>query len=257
MYSERSASLAEKINLILNSAAEKGFKSQCDDAIYCGLSKRIKHIYTNDFLLTLKKSDKTKIIYIKSLNYGTCGLYFSKNAATLEQSISNHKEIALHFPTINTSALLDVIRHSRHSSVSFTCKACKEQSVFDGMSTLVKLNLNEPTELLHARIDFAKHVLVLQDSANEKPLCNLFNRLIKYHGEKVPTRKEHKARLAGLWLYDFCTKNNCGGTKALASFRETGHLDRMGIEDKDPREFERWLAASRRCVESARVLSIV
>lgn len=70
--------------------------------------------------------------------------------------------------------------------------------------------------------------------------------------------KNDEQRAIGLWLYDYCTNNNCGGPTAFAALRKTQYLECLGFlkEKENDRSLERWLAGTKSCIEAADVLPL-
>ncbi|MEA4856546.1 hypothetical protein [Solidesulfovibrio sp.] len=61
------------------------------------------------------------------------------------------------------------------------------------------------------------------------------------------------ARMIGLWLYDYCKENDCGGPTAITELRRTVFLNKLGIDSKQDREFQRWLVGTHKCIADSEV----
>lgn len=63
-------------------------------------------------------------------------------------------------------------------------------------------------------------------------------------------------RSIGLWLFDYCEENNCGGPSSINELRKTDFINRLRLDSKQDREFQRWLSATKKCIEAADVYAL-
>jgi len=82
---------------------------------------------------------------------------------------------------------------------------------------------------------------------------------IKKMRGKIRKWKNNKQRAIGLWLFDYCVANKCGGPTAFAALRATDYLETLNFQTAidDDRPLERWLTGTRACVKAGKVLPLI
>ncbi|WP_428558883.1 MAG: hypothetical protein ACP59X_12855 [Solidesulfovibrio sp. DCME] len=83
--------------------------------------------------------------------------------------------------------------------------------------------------------------------------------VIKKSRGRIGNWKNNEQRAIGLWLFDFCVANNCGGPTAFSAIRQHDYLRPLELSTAidDDRPLERWLAGTRACVKAGKVLPLV
>lgn len=80
-----------------------------------------------------------------------------------------------------------------------------------------------------------------------------------YFKSFFPTTKiSFESRAVGLWMYDYCMRNACGGPTASKVLKETGYLQKIGMDksamDPQNRSLLRLLSQARECVARGRII---